>query len=234
MMSMSSRHFSKWPIKILFIAVLLLVTCRGIMAESVHPLDRETVFCLYFKMSGEALVFQDIEDLYHAGGKPTFSAYKPAELFIKHSLERSRIRLLKRVADCSANDMFALQFNWSFNPDRTKHQGSLLATGLEDLPHPTHFIRSELSKDDQRALERALRFLAEEKLNLKKETPLRATVYLVPEKTERHIEKRIIALEQVFLPIRKVVFRPAGIGLYQGPGPEAGIRFYGMKRPPVS
>ena len=232
MTTMAFKGFSTKPTIIILTAFLWLFPGHGIMAGSVLSLDRETVFCIYFKISGETLYFQDIEDLYHAQGKSTFSLYKPDELFSKNSLRRSRKRLFNRVKKSSRNSMFAWEFMYTFKPDHSSDSGSQLIPGSDELPQATPYIRSELSKNGRQTVNRALNFLVTRKLFLKKERALKVTVYLVPEKTERQIDKRVIGLEDVFLPIRSVFFRPVGIGLFLPGDPGKNISFYDIGKIP--
>lgn len=232
MINMRFKKFSTKLIIIIMTASLWLVPSYGLMAGPVLPLDREAVFCSYFKMSGEKLYFQDIEDLYHAQGKSTFSLYKPDELFSKNSLRYSRKRLLNRMRKSSQNSMFAWEFMCTFKPDRSRDSGYQLIPDLDGLPRATPYISSELSKNGRQAVNRALGSLVTGKSFLKKERALKVTVYLVPEKTERQIEKRVIGLEDVFFPIRHVFFRPVGIGLFLPGDPGDDMSFYEIGETP--
>lgn len=74
------------------------------------PLDKEAVFCLYYKMSGEHMDDQDIEDLCFDLGRPNFSAYKPVEMFLKPGVMAFRKRLLGKIRDYDEGVLFTLSF----------------------------------------------------------------------------------------------------------------------------
>ena len=83
------------------------------------PLDNETVFCIYYAMNGKEIDEQDMEDLCFESGRPTFTAFKPSEMFMKHSLRRLMERLKERMKDYKEDSLYSWSFKYTFWPNNT-------------------------------------------------------------------------------------------------------------------
>jgi hypothetical protein len=80
------KKYLHWTVIVVYFGLLfLLLSDRGICGSPL-PLDKETVFCIYYKMSGEYMDEQDLEELCLNLGRPTFTVYKPSEMFVKNTL----------------------------------------------------------------------------------------------------------------------------------------------------
>jgi len=207
---------------------LLLVFFVFFMADpascnTVYSLDKETVFCVYFRMSGEVIDELDLEDLCFSLGRPTFSAYKPSEMFIKNTLRRAKALVIKKMGSYGENPTFKWRFNYSPSYNSQKPASSIL---IQDLPQPTPFIKPEISKRGQMSLNRLLSFLTHKRvklgkslrvfkgINRNKKSAFSINVYLKPGNIEYRFQKRNIAQEDVLLPLRCIVFYPVKMEVF--------------------
>ena len=209
-----------WPVIVVFsVVVSVLLSDQGICSSS-FPLDEETVFCIYYKMSGEYMDDQDLEDLCYTLGRPTFTAYKPAQMFMKNSLRELRGKLVKRMKDYNENSMFKWNFQCNLMPINSEINSIKLTFLNNEMPQPTPFIRAEMSRNGRRLINRQLALLDPKTLSQKKEAVLNINIYLKPETIDYQLQKRNIAREDVFLPLRCVIFRPVKIEISPLKHPE--------------
>lgn len=192
------------------ISIFLAPANQGMCGVPIR-LDEESVFCLYFKLSGDPISDQDIEDLCCAVGKPSFSAYKPAEFVFKKTLTEEKERLLGLMKAVDRKS----EFEWRFSR-RIERQKSgsvrLDPSSLEGaFPAATSFIRSSMSKRGKKALSKAFRKLSGRMTHSTGDGLLEMDVFLVPERVGKAYQTRNIARENVLLPIRYVFFRPVRI-----------------------
>ena len=171
------------------------------------PLDKETVFCLYYKMSGAHMDDQDIEDLCFDLGRPNFSAYKPAEMFLKPGVMEFRNRLLGKMRDYGEGVLFTWSFKGILESGRSESYAFELSRYEKEMPHPTTYIRSALSREGWTLVEKAISRLS----GIARAEVLEITIYLKPEGIDCRTERRKIAGEEVRLPLRNVIFRPIKI-----------------------
>jgi len=202
----------------LFIGTILLATIsfvfvpaeQGICSAPIR-LDEEAVFCLYFKLSGEPINDQDIEDLCDAMGKPIFSAYKPAEFVFKKTLTENKDRLLGLMKAMDEKS----EFEWRLScqgASRKSGSGLLDSSSLDgEFPAATSLIRGAVSKKGKKALAKAFRELWGRATRSTRGGLLALDVRLVPERVGKAYQTRNIARENVLLPIRYVFFRPVRI-----------------------
>ena len=196
---------------ILFSCLLFFLFRTQGLCEQAFPLDREGIFCLYFQMSGEPMGDQDIEDLCFTSERPIFTAYKPSEMFTKSSLKKLKIRLLRKMKEYSKDSTFKWSIRHAFI---NSHSGTQISKYLLNKTRefqPTPYIKPEISKNGLKAIQRAVNSLDAEAKKLLKGKDFKITVYLRPEKVDNQLEKRNIALVNVFLPIRRVIFHPVRI-----------------------
>lgn len=191
------------PVLVLLLTVGFLVCCGHCDGRTPLSLEREDVFCLYFKLSGQPIGNQDIEDLCFALGKPVYSAFKPVEMFQNPSIQQMRARLLKKIKGYGSDPLFIWKFlagprragplHWASEPP-------------EEPPHATPFIRSIISEKGWARIEQAAR--AEPSFGRE---PLQVTVLAKAQTIEHLPEKRIVAQEPLRIPVRLIVFHPVEI-----------------------
>jgi hypothetical protein len=202
------KEFLHWSVIVVVSgALFLLLGDQGVCGVS-YPLDKETVFCLYHKMSGEDMEEQDLEELCFALGRPTFTAYKPSEMFMKNALRRVKRRLAERMNSYSEDCVFKWSFKCTLTPNRSEINGNKIMLSNNEMPQPTPFIMSEMTRRGQRSLKRLLDSLAARSFNQKQGGISTITIYLKPEKTAYRFQERTIGLQKVFLPIRFILFHP--------------------------
>jgi hypothetical protein len=193
-------------------ALLSLATVETGFCSPPVPLDEEAAFCLYHAMSGVPLEDQDIEDLYFALGRPTFSAFKPAEMFTRNLLRAARKRLERQMHAYDSNTLFLRRFHLTAKDMENGFHAPGSGPFDEQMPHPTPFIRAELSQGGARDVRRALRaFLGKRPDAAKKGVTL--ALYLKADAAVRSPETRNIALEDVLIPTGRVIFRPFKLGV---------------------
>jgi len=166
-------------------------------------LNREAVFCLYYSISGERIMEQDIEDLCHSLDQPTYTLYKPSEMFTKASLRRWMHTLEQKKHQMGHVPLFKMRLEAKLHGKRSPFQ-SLLGEEA-DMPQPTPFIRSEISERGVQGLRRIFSHERFRELRRGANT-LKIDLFLRPEKVVEKPQKRLIAGEKVYLPIRYVVF----------------------------
>lgn len=175
------------------------------------PLDREAIFCIYHKLSGEPMADQDIEDLCFALGKPLYSLYKPNEMFVKTGLRERREILLAKLKGYGEAPRFLWTVKDVLKPGGAGQGSRIAVSGEEGMPQPTSYIRSAISAAGRQAVLDALQALrARNPVGVPASNP-GIRICLEPEGVDRQFERRIIAQEEVFLPIRRVLFRPVAV-----------------------
>jgi len=205
---------------VLFSGVLsLFLGDQGICCSS-FPLDSETVFCIYYKISGEDMEEQDLEELCFSSGRPTFSAFKPSEMFMKNALRRLKYKLTKRMKDYGENSIFKWSFKWPFMPNNSKINSKKLFYLNNEMPQPTPFISSEITRRGQRSVNKLLDSLISKSLNNAGERVLNIILYLKPKRIDYRYKKRNIAHEDVRLPFRCVIFHPVKMEVFPFKHPD--------------
>lgn len=191
-------------------ACLIPFLCNAGWA-GVSELDPEGVFCAYYYVCGEIPERSDIEDLCWALESPTFSAFKPAEMFSGNSLRKVRSRLHERIRQLNANSLFRWDVEGYLHPksrDRARFQP---VTRKPAFPQATPYIEAEVAPEQWQRLREALNDLPLKIPEGPSRRESRVSVLLKPHKVEKRFQKRNIAHEDVFLPIRCVVFVPVAI-----------------------
>jgi hypothetical protein len=193
------------------LAVLLLLTSGTLSnCSDTFPLDKETVFCLYFKLSGTLIPDQDIEELCTSSGKPMFTAYKASELYTKNKIRHIRQRLSMKTEKFDDNSLFTWIFHYTYDPDSVSRQGINLLPCYDELPNPTPFIAPEISSSGQRRINKQVA-LALDNAKYKKKSELQIIVYLKPKKITFRYQKRKVACQRVRVPLRRIIFYPVKI-----------------------
>jgi len=200
------ERFHIFLLVIAFFCVIALVTpCMGAAAIT---LDKVSVFCAYYKLSGDFMNDQDVEDLCVALGKPTFSHYKPSELFTKRTLLETRNTLLETMELIDETSTFKWNTTYTFTGRRQKPH--LDYDNI--LPHPTPFIAAKISLKGQTDINTRLA-QAIDALQLEKSTIVTISVYLKPQHVYNRFEERNIGRHNVFFPHRRIVFHPVKIAV---------------------
>lgn len=208
-------------------ALFLLLGDQGICGTS-YPLDKQAVFYIYHKMSGEDMEEQDLEELCLALGRPTFTAYKPSEMFMKTALRRFKYELTERMKNYNEDCLFKWSFKCTLMPDRSESDGNRAIFLNNKMPQPTPFIMSEMTKRGQTALDKLLDSLVPRSSNHTKEAVLDITIYLKPEKIDYRFQERNIGLQEVLLPIRSIIFHPVKAEIISLNNPEKKTLSYEM------
>ena len=191
----------------LFFLVVIILSTAGLSRAKVHDFDDQTVFCLFYGMSGGKIDEQDIEDLCFRTGRPIYSSFKPSELFVKNSQNKLRKRLLETINNYNDESVFKWKIKFDFQKLLKKNNNQRLDFFAKQMPQPTPYIMAKISQAGQKSLTRLLRDL-QDRVGRELVGPVDMGVYLRPERIEYQYEKRNIALENVTLPLRYIVFRP--------------------------
>jgi hypothetical protein len=181
-------------------------------------LDRAAVFCTFYALSGQRPDDRDIEDFCWSTGKPTFSAFKPAEMFSRKGLREARRALKRRGERIGPSSVF----RWEAEGIVARRAGGGFSFrpgfGRKDLPHATPLIQAEISAAGWRRLQGALKRLpASSRKNAPGKGPS-PRILLEPLQVENRMERRNIALEEVTIPVRAVVFQPVALEIADGSG----------------
>jgi len=200
-------------------AVLIagLLGASGVRAAEIPMLDEEAVFCAYFALAGELPDDLDVEDLCWTLGRPTFSSFKPAEMFSGNDRRAVRRRLKRRIAAFHSDGLF----RWELEGTLERRKKTVAFRTVPEkamLPKATDFICADLTKGSRARLKKTLRTLTrgvEEKAG---QGLPRLNVLLRPQRAEQRTEMRNIAREAVSIPIRFVVFVPVAVETPGGTG----------------
>ncbi|MBN1105896.1 MAG: hypothetical protein JXL84_20975 [Deltaproteobacteria bacterium] len=196
------------------LAVALFLVSLSVMespARSLLPLDEEAIFCLYHKLSGEPMTDQDIEDLCFSQGRAIFSAFKPTEMILRQGLNETRKRLLDRIRAYGKDSLFVWDIEGVFRKNMAGSDEWAARFLRVEMPHPTHFIRSTLLAGGEKLVERELNAFLSCATGVGSRLALKISLHLRPEGIDRQTEKRVIAHEEVHLPLRSVIFRPVAV-----------------------
>ena len=181
---------------------------------STFCLDREAVFCICYALSGEDFSEEDLEDLSFELGRPTFTAHKPAEMFTKGSLTSLRESLSERMQNYHNDSLFHWNMQCTVFPKDGIGKFPKIVLEKSEIPQPTPFIRSEISKKGQSIITRQIQTLIAAQSNVQTKKSVDIIVYLRPEKIDYQYDKRNVAREDIVLPIRYVIFQPVKIKIF--------------------
>ncbi|MBI9082198.1 MAG: hypothetical protein JEZ11_01290 [Desulfobacterales bacterium] len=185
------------------LALFVLMSASAAMGGGqALPLDDEAVFCLYYWVSGESMDNRDLEELSRAMGRPTYTDYKPSEMFTRNSLRQLRSNLHQNMSRFNEATRFVRVLTLA-GPEHDHLDPATL------LPSPTPYIQCELRAGDRRRLEQ----MVSEALGRcpQAKAPLRVAFFFKPVRVRGAHQSRNMAMEQVFLPIRSVVMAPVQV-----------------------
>ena len=191
---------------VLFPVTLFLSLCLSLPAHGRDNVsfDKEAVFCSYFKISQEAFADQDIEELLMALGRPTFSNYKPAEIFTRQTIRQKRVELNGTIKRLSG----PAPLKWHFECFPSKLRSGFSTYYLrKNLPFATPYIQSEISNTDLLAIIKKLRRVSKSR-RFKYDEKVRIEIYLWPVKWENRLRARTMARQKTVFPLRYVFFKP--------------------------
>lgn len=175
------------------------------------PLDGEAVFCLYYRLSGRPVDLQDIEEFCHQSGRPAYTSFKPSEMFTKRDIREVRKKIEEKIRRMEEDSLFIWRFKASLIPHGLKSGGCRITYRDKELPQATPYIFAEISKEGRIYLRKALDTFRKERSDHAGPQDLEICVSLRPEKVARRYQQRNIALEDVSLPIRFVIFHPVDV-----------------------
>ena len=199
-----------------FIATLIFLSGTAYGSEFVF--DEYAVFCSYFKLSGDKPSDQDVEDLCFTFDRPTYTSFKPSEMFSKKSLLKERKRIDKRIKSITSDSIFLWKVKYNLTNNKDIDRYFSMTAINEKLPQPTPYITSRISTKGQRKIKKAV--YAFIKTNPKKiiKKDVEIIIKLKPEKYECRYQKRNIVEQNVLLPIRYVIFQPEKIQILDQSG----------------
>jgi hypothetical protein len=195
------------------IAVVLLLTALvGQGRAEVSELDKEGVFCAYYFLKKDVPGDAEIEDLCWSLQRPLFSKFKPAEMFSKKGLKGIRNRLSSRISGFDGETLFRWKIKGNFK--KTSKKGVVaFTTGFDRkcVPQATPHIQSEVSQKGWRRLKRVLKEMPLAPPTQVEMDSHEIGILLRPEHINDRTQKRNVAMENVIIPIRYVVFVPVAI-----------------------
>ena len=199
-----------------FFSLSLSLLCSFFWVQDIwssnFPLDEEAVFCLYHRLSGNPVVLQDIEELCYQVGRPAYTSFKPSEMFMKRKIREVRTRIEEKIKRMKEESLFIWRFKASVIPHDRNPKGYRIVYRENEMPQATSFIISEISKEGQVYLNGLLNaFIKKRSDHTESAEELEIVVSLRPEKVAYRYQKRNIALEDVVLPIRCVIFHPVNV-----------------------
>lgn len=201
------------PRRLVPVVLMLILAANTVFAGDFPLLDEETVFCSYFALSGEEPDAQDVEDLCWNLGRPTFSSFKPSEMFSENDRRSARRRLDERISTFDGEGIFRWPVEGSMTRSSPAGNNGVFRPGPGGmtLPRGTECIGAEMTEKDRARLKRAMKTLPETVEAMGGSERFRVHILLRPESAGRRIETRNIAQEDVSIPIRFVVFTPVAV-----------------------
>ena len=191
-----------------FYLAAAFVLLSGTAYCSTFDFNEYAVFCTYFKLSGDKPSDQDVEDLCFTFNQPTYTDFKPSEMFSKKSLLSEKNRINERIKSITSDSTFLWKVKYHLSNNKDIDRSFSMTAINEKLPQPTPYISSRISRKGQRQIKKAISLLIKkypEKINKK---DVEIIITLKPEKSEYGYQKRNIVEQNVLLPIRYVFFRP--------------------------
>ncbi len=191
--------------------VLAFVLISGTAYCSTFPFDEYAVFCSYFKLSGEKPSDQDVEELCFTFDRPTYTSFKPSEMFTRKSLLREKNRIDKIIESINRESVFLWKVKHNLSNNRDIDKYFSMSSLNEILPQATPYISSRISRKGQLQIKKAITSLFKAHPENIKKRDVEIIITLKPEKFENGYQKRNIVQQHVVLPIRYVIFRPTKV-----------------------
>ncbi|NLD35401.1 MAG: hypothetical protein GX654_00865 [Desulfatiglans sp.] len=214
-MNLNSPSFRKniIPASIL---ILLLTLLSAHPSSAAFQLDEDTVFCCYFFISGDSPSDQDIEELSYNSGRPSYTSYKPSEIFSKKSLISEKKRIKERITAIS-NDPDVI---WNVRLDSVDAAAIGRFTSVSNInaaiPRPTPYIGAKISENGLKYIKNNLKALTDAAPSMGQGKGAEILITLRPVHAIHEFEKRNIVEQEVTLPIRNVIFQPIKVQILDG------------------
>ena len=129
----------------------------------------------------------------------------------------------KKVKKYDKHSLFRWGLKRFITANKTRIRGYKINLPDKEMPHPTPFIRSQVSKNGLKSINRVLDSLIPEALaqasSKRKKAILNINIYFRPEKIDYRHHKRNIAREIVLLPHSYVIFRPVRLEIFHPTNP---------------
>jgi hypothetical protein len=205
-------HFPLIAFLFFLISVLLPVQ----YTHAAFQLNEDTVFCSYFMISGDKPSEQDVEELCYADGRPSYTAFKPYEMFSKKSLRLEKNRIENRINSISEDPTLI----WNVKLDATEVASidRFLSADVinNNMPKPTPFINARLTFNGANYIKKVVKAALGGSPSKIYEKGVQILVSLRPVQSKFEYEKRIIVEQEVILPIRYVIFQPIKVQILDG------------------
>ena len=201
------------PVSLMF-SLLIFVYANS--SSAALRLDEEAIFCSYFLLSGDKPSEQDIEELCFASGRPSYTAFKPSEMFSKKSLLSEKKMIENRINTISTDPTII----WTVSLDSTdaasiEHFFTTEAIN-DNMPKPTPYISGRISENGPKYIRKIVAAMLNSSSLKKYEKGVEVLISLKPIKSVYEYEKRNIVEQAVLLPIRYVIFQPIKVQILDG------------------
>lgn len=198
---------------------LLLIFIIFVSAHSSSAalrLDEDAIFCSYFLLSGDKPSEQDIEELCFNSGRPSYTAFKPSEMFSKKSLLSEKKMIENRINTISTDPTII----WTVSLDSTdiasiEHFFTTEAIN-DNMPRPTPYISGRISENGPKYIRKTVAAMLDRSSAKKYRKGVEVLISLRPVKSVYDFEKRNIVEQAVLLPIRYVIFQPIKVQILDG------------------
>lgn len=196
--------------------LFLLIAVSVYSSSATVQLDKDAVFISYFMISGDTLSEQDIEELCFTGGRPSYTAFKPSEMFSKKSLLSERKRIENSITAIAADPILIWNVRLESMDAAGIRQFATAAAINAAIPKPTPYISGRISENGTRYIINGLAALLDGTSSKKYENTVEISISLRPVKAVYEYEKRNIVEQEVILPIRYVIFQPIKVEILDG------------------
>ncbi len=196
--------------------IILFVLVSAQFSGAALRMDKDAVFCSYFMISGNKPSEQDIEELCFNSGRPSYTAFKPSEMFSKKSLLSEKKKIENRINAISGDPTII----WSVRLDSMDAAGIerfFSADAINDsMPRPTPYISGRISENGPKFIRKTVTALFDRSSAQKYGKGVEVLISLRPVKSVYEYEKRNIVEQDVLLPIRYVIFQPIKVQILDG------------------
>lgn len=196
--------------------IFLLMILSAHSSSAALQLDEDAVFCCYFFISGDSPSDQDIEELCFNSGRPSYTAYKPSEMFSKKSLLSEKKRIENKV-NAISNDPAVI---WNVRLDSVDAAAIKRFTTPSNInaaiPRPTPYIGGRISENGPNYIKKSIKALIDGAPSVRHGKGVEISITLRPVHAVHEYENRNIVEQKVTLPIRYVIFQPIKVQILDG------------------
>lgn len=201
------------PVSLLF---FLLIVVSAHSSSAKLQMDEDAVFMSYFMISGDKPSEQDIEELCFNSGRPSYTAFKPSEMFSKKSLLSEKKRIEDKKNTISADPIIIWNLRLESMDAAVIERFSTAVIINAAIPKPTPYISGRISENGLKYIKKSLRTHLDGSSSKKYEKGVEISISLRPVSAEYKYEKRNIVEQVVTLPIRYVIFQPIKVEILDG------------------